>query len=59
MTDDRAKGQWDQAKGSVKETAGRITGDRSTEAEGTADRFKGTIEEKVAEAREAVRDRDR
>ena len=34
-------GTTDKAKGSLKETAGKVTGDRRTEAEGKTDRAKG------------------
>ena len=37
MDKDRIKGSAEQAKGKVKEWAGKITGDSKTEAEGKAD----------------------
>jgi uncharacterized protein YjbJ (UPF0337 family) len=42
-------GTTDKVKGSVKEAAGKVTGDRRTEAEGKTDRTKG-------EAKDAARD---
>jgi uncharacterized protein YjbJ (UPF0337 family) len=42
-------GTTDKVKGSVKEAAGKATGDRRTEAEGKTDRAKG-------EAKDAARD---
>lgn len=38
MDKDRIKGSAEQAKGKFKETAGKVTGDAKTEAEGKADR---------------------
>jgi uncharacterized protein YjbJ (UPF0337 family) len=45
MDKDRVKGKLDQAKGSVKETAGRAAGDRSTQLSGKMDKAKGKLEE--------------
>ena len=42
-------GTADKVKGSIKEAAGKLTGDRRTEAEGKTDRTKG-------EAKDAARD---
>ena len=56
MTEDRAQGQWDQAKGKVKEGAGNLTGDRSTEMSGKLDQLKGKVEEKVGEAKDSMHD---
>jgi uncharacterized protein YjbJ (UPF0337 family) len=39
------EGKLDQAKGSVKEGFGALTGDRSTELEGKSDRLKGNLQE--------------
>jgi len=36
MDKDRAKGAMHQAKGAIKEGAGKVTGDAKTEAEGKA-----------------------
>jgi len=36
MDKDRISGAADQAKGSIKETAGKVTGDSKLQAEGTA-----------------------
>jgi len=57
MDKDRVKGKWDQAKGSVKETAGRAAGDRSTEVSGKMDKAKGKAEEGVGETKDAIRGR--
>jgi uncharacterized protein YjbJ (UPF0337 family) len=57
MDKDRIEGKVDQAKGSVKETAGRVTGDRSTETSGQMDKAKGKVEEGVGETKDAIRGR--
>ncbi len=38
----------------MKEEVGRATGDRSTEAEGDTDRFKGKAKEALADAKDAL-----
>ena len=60
---DEVEGKFDQAKGSVKETVGRTINDRDLEAEGSADRTGGKLQEgfgtakrKVGEAIEDVGD---
>jgi uncharacterized protein YjbJ (UPF0337 family) len=56
MDKDRIKGMADQAKGAVKDAAGKIAGDTKLQAEGKADKVKGKIENAVGGARDAVRD---
>ena len=41
MDKDRIEGAGKQAKGKVKETWGKVTGDAKTEAEGKADKAEG------------------
>ncbi len=55
MTEDRTRGEWDQAKGVIKEKVGKITGDRSTEVSGKLDQVKGKLEKKIGEAKDAIR----
>ena len=43
MDKDRVEGSWEQAKGKVKEVAGKVTGDAKTEAEGKAQKTAGKI----------------
>ena len=45
MDDDRIKGALDQAKGAIKEGAGKLTGDTKLEAEGKADKAAGKVRE--------------
>jgi uncharacterized protein YjbJ (UPF0337 family) len=56
VTEDRARGEWDQTKGAIKEKAGKITGDRSTEASGKLDQARGKLEKKIGEAKDTIRD---
>lgn len=56
MTDkDRIKGSANQAKGAVKEIAGKVTGDAKLEAEGKGDKVKGKIQNAVGGIRDALR----
>jgi uncharacterized protein YjbJ (UPF0337 family) len=58
VTQDRAQGKWDQAKGVAKEKVGKVTGDRSTELSGKIDQAKGKIEGKIGGAKDAIRRKD-
>lgn len=51
---DEVKGKVDQAKGGLKETAGRVLNDRDLESEGTADRAGGELREGFGTARRKV-----
>ena len=42
---DEVKGKYEQAKGSIKEGFGRLTGNEEMEAEGSADKLKGDVQE--------------
>jgi uncharacterized protein YjbJ (UPF0337 family) len=48
-TKDRAKGRAEEAKGAVKEKAGRALGDPDMEDRGTAERAGGKVQRKVGE----------
>ena len=48
---DQVKGVGKQVKGSVKETAGRVTGNRQTEAEGVAEKSAGKVQKGLATSR--------
>jgi uncharacterized protein YjbJ (UPF0337 family) len=54
--DDKLEGKWDQAKGKVKEEAGKLGGDRSTEIGGKVDQGKGKIKEGLGDLKEKTRD---
>ena len=55
MDDDRVKGAVKQVKGSIKEAIGKITGDATTEAEGTAEKLTGKTQAKVGEVKDSAR----
>ena len=55
---DKAKNKVEDLGGQAKETVGRVTGDRETEAEGKADQVKAGIKdvgEKIKDAGEKVK----
>ena len=52
-TDDR--GIVDKVTGAIKETVGKVTGDRRTEAEGKTDRAKGEVKETTHDVKDSVR----
>jgi uncharacterized protein YjbJ (UPF0337 family) len=56
MDKDRIKGSAEQAKGAVKEAAGKLTGDTKLQSEGQADKAAGKIQNAVGGAKDAVRD---
>lgn len=56
MDHDRIEGAADKAKGSIKEAAGKITGDEKLKAEGRADKAAGSVKSAVGGAKDAVRD---
>jgi uncharacterized protein YjbJ (UPF0337 family) len=55
MDKDRIKGSAQQAKGTVKETAGKILGDSKLEGEGKADRAEGKVRNAVGGLKDALR----
>ncbi len=52
---DKARNKAQQAKGKVKEKAGRTSGDRDLETEGLADRKKGDIKQTGEKAKDVFR----
>jgi uncharacterized protein YjbJ (UPF0337 family) len=59
MDKDRIQGGIEQAKGKVKEVAGKVTGDTKTEAEGKGQQAAGKVQNTVGglkdKAREALK----
>jgi len=55
MDKDRIKGSAEQAKGSVKEAAGKVLGDKKLEAEGNADKTVGKVQNAVGGLKDAAR----
>ncbi|MEA9554548.1 CsbD family protein [Xanthomonas nasturtii] len=56
MDKNRIEGTAKQIKGSVKEAIGRVTGDKSTELEGAAEKNIGKVQAKAGEVADKVRD---
>jgi uncharacterized protein YjbJ (UPF0337 family) len=57
MDKDRIKGSAEQAKGSMKEAAGKAMGDSKLQAEGKADKMKGKIQNAAGGAKDAMKGR--
>ena len=55
MDKDRIKGSAEQAKGELKEVAGKITGDAKLESEGKADKAAGKIRNAVSGIKDTLR----
>ncbi len=56
MDKNRVTGALDQAKGAIKEGAGKLTGDEKLKAEGKADKVAGKAKSTVGGAKDTVRE---
>ena len=56
MDKDRSAGIGHQVKGSIKEAAGKVTGDKKLEAEGKGEKVGGKVQNAVGGAKDSVRD---
>ena len=56
MHKDIAKGAAKDASGSIKEAAGKLTGNERLEAEGAGERVAGKVQKGVGNLKEAARD---
>jgi uncharacterized protein YjbJ (UPF0337 family) len=56
MDREHVRGAADKAKGAIKDTAGKITGDKQMQAEGKFDKAKGSVHNAVGDAKDALRD---
>ena len=56
MDREHIKGAADKAKGAIKETAGKITGDRELQSEGKLDKAKGDAHHALGNVKDAARD---
>ena len=56
MNKDRIQGAAEQAKGKVKEVAGKVTGDTKLETEGKAEQVAGKIQNTVGGLKDAVKE---
>jgi len=55
MDREHVKGAADKAKGTIKETAGKVTGDNELESEGKLDKAKGDVHNAAGNVKDAVR----
>ncbi len=55
MDKEHVKGAADKAKGATKEAAGKVTGDKSLEAEGKFDKAKGAAHKAAGDVKDAVK----
>jgi uncharacterized protein YjbJ (UPF0337 family) len=56
MNKDRIKGSAEQAKGKIKEVAGKVTGDSKLETEGNAQQVAGKVQIAVGGFKDAVKE---
>lgn len=56
MDSNRIKGEARKVKGSIKEAAGKIIGDRKLEAEGIAEKVAGTAQAAAGKAADGARE---
>ena len=56
MDKDRIEGVAHKLKGSLKEALGKVTGDKRTETEGTAEKTGGDVQNTVGGVKDTVRD---
>jgi uncharacterized protein YjbJ (UPF0337 family) len=55
MDREHVKGAADKAKGAIKETAGKLTGDKELQSEGKLDKAKGDVHNAAGNVKDAVR----
>jgi len=55
MDREHVKGVADKAKGAVKDTAGKVTGDKQLEKEGKMDKAKGDLHKAAGDVKDAFR----
>jgi uncharacterized protein YjbJ (UPF0337 family) len=53
---EHVKGTADKVKGSIKDTAGKVTGDKKLESEGKVDKAKGSAHNIAGDIKDAVKD---
>jgi uncharacterized protein YjbJ (UPF0337 family) len=56
MDKEHVKGAYDKAKGAVKETIGKATGNKKQQAEGKMDKAKGVAHKVAGDVKDAARD---
>ena len=53
-TKDKIKGGFHEAKGTIKKEVGRITNDRTLQAEGKAEKKAGKVQQRIGQAKDKV-----
>ena len=56
MDHEHVRGAADKAKGAIKETAGKVSGDKELESEGKVDKAKGDVHNAAGNLKDAARD---
>ena len=56
MDREHVKGAADKVKGAIKDTAGKMTGDKKMQAEGKFDKAKGAAHNAAGDVKDAARD---
>ena len=56
MDKDRVEGAGHQAKGSVKEAVGKVTGDKKTQASGAAEKAAGKVQNTAGGVKDTAKD---
>ena len=56
MDKDRVEGVAHQAKGSIKEAAGKVTGDKKAQAEGAAEKAAGKVQNTAGGVKDSLKD---
>jgi uncharacterized protein YjbJ (UPF0337 family) len=55
MDREHVKGVADKAKGAIKDTAGKVTGDKQLQTEGKMDKAKGDLHKAAGDVKDAFR----
>jgi uncharacterized protein YjbJ (UPF0337 family) len=55
MDKEHMKGAADKAKGAIKDTAGKVTGDKKLQSEGKMDKAKGDVHNAAGDVKDAVK----
>jgi uncharacterized protein YjbJ (UPF0337 family) len=56
MDREHLKGTADKAKGAIKDTAGKVTGDKKLQSEGKVDKAKGSAHNVAGDLKDAVKE---
>ncbi len=55
MSEEKFDAKVDKVSGSVKESVGKLTGDKEVESEGKVDKLKGHAKEKLADIKDTIK----